>query len=124
MTAIAAPLKIATPTAQAAPLDPKYANNKDYQAASATLAKAKAAADALSKQESDLEVLQKNNPTPERQIQLSDLSARVNQANGAAKLAQNKVDAVKKEIDGPAIIVGDDPGQPTSPGTQSIPTPK
>lgn len=105
-------LNVATPAAQ--PLDEKYAGNTDYQVSSAKLAKDKTAAELLNNEQDNLEALQKANPTPENQIKLSDLSARVIQANGAVRIDENNITAVKKRIDGgPAIIVGDTSPQKT-----------
>jgi hypothetical protein len=98
---------VETPPSQ--PLDPRLANNKDYQAAAADLTKTTAAAAALNKKMTDLQDQQKANPTPDRQIEIYKLSSQVTEANGAVAIASNKLDVVKKKIiTGPAIVVGDD----------------
>lgn len=98
---------VATPSAQ--PVDARFANDKDYQAATTDLTNAQAAADTLNKKMTGLQDQQQRSPTPERQIEISNLSAQANQAKGAVVIAAGNLDAVKKKIvkDGPAIIVDD-----------------
>jgi hypothetical protein len=98
-----APPVVTTPSSE--PLDAKLVNNKDYQAAAATLVQTKATADALNKKRSDLEAIQTTSPTPERQIEIYNLSGQVNGANGALLQAQNNLRAVKRTIEGSPVIV-------------------
>jgi hypothetical protein len=81
--------------------------NKDYQAATAELAKAQAAADVLNNKMADLQGQQNVSPTPQRQIEIYNLSGQVHQANGAVITATSNLDTVKKKIlkDGPPIVV-------------------
>jgi hypothetical protein len=107
---------VATPSSQAAALEVKLARDKGYQAATADLTKAQATADAVNKKMANLQEQQKASPTPERQIEISNLSGQASQANGAVAIATNNLDSVKKKIieSGPAIVVDDntqDPGQ-------------
>lgn len=109
---------VGTPSAQARPLDVKLARDKDYQAAATELTQAQSKADTVNKKMAELQGQQKAGPTPERQIEISNLSAQASVANGAVVLAQNNLDTVKKKIieSGPAIIVEDStpaPAQPT-----------
>jgi len=107
---------VATPAA-AAPLESWVANNKDYKASAATLTKAQTLADTLNKKITDLQDQQKASPTPARQIEIYNLSAQTNQANGALAIAKNNLETVKKKIieSGPAIIVDDGQAGPAQP---------
>jgi hypothetical protein len=98
---------VATPSAQ--PLDPRLAKSQDYRTAAMDLAKAQIQAETLNRKMTDLEDQQKTSPSPERQIEISNLSAQVSQAKGALTIATNKLDAVKKKVieEGPAIVVDD-----------------
>ena len=111
----------ATPAAQPAALDPRLASNKDYQAAAATLATAKAAAEALKERQADLEERQSKSPTPERQIELYNLSGQVSVANGTYIQAENKLAVVKKTIMAPPVIIED--GPVSVPDAQATATP-
>ena len=94
----------------ATPLDPRFAKDKDYQAAATELTKAQTLADTLNQKMKDLQDQQKASPTPERQIEIYDLSAQTNRENGAVAIAKINLDTVKKKIiSGPAIIVGGSP---------------
>jgi hypothetical protein len=98
---------VPTPLAQA--VEARFARNKDYQAAASEVAKAQATADALNKKMADLVEQQKAKPTPERQIEIHNLSGQVHQASGAVAIATTNLDTVKKKIiqEGPAIVVDD-----------------
>jgi hypothetical protein len=110
------------PPAAATPLDPRFAKSKDYQAAAATLTNVQILAETLNKKITGLQDQQKASPTPARQIEIYNLSAQTNQANGAVAIARNNLDTVKKKIieSGPAIIVDDSQAGPA----QSKPAPK
>jgi hypothetical protein len=98
---------VPTPLAQA--VEARFARNKDYQAAASELARTQATADALNKKMAELVEQQKAKPTPERQIEIYNLSGQVHQASGAVAIATTNLDTVKKKIiqQGPAIVVDD-----------------
>ena len=98
---------VATPSAQA--VDPRFAKSADYQTAAKDLTSAQATAETLNRKMTTLQDQQKSSPTPQRQIEIFNLSAQVTQANGAVTIATNNLDTVKKKItkDGPAIVVDD-----------------
>jgi tetratricopeptide (TPR) repeat protein len=120
---------VETPSAQGTPLDARLAQDKDYQAAVIDLTRARAEADALNRKMTDLQDQQKASPTQERQIEISNLSAQTNQANGAVVIATEHAAIVQKIIRTftvlPAAGTQETPvtTHPPKPGAQSIPAP-
>jgi tetratricopeptide (TPR) repeat protein len=101
---VAKTMNVSTPTS-AAPPDPRLVASPKYWEAMNALATANATAATLNGQMKALAEEQQAHPTPERQIQISNLSGPVAAANGAASIAQTNLDTVKQTIMGPPIIV-------------------